>query len=35
MGDLEGARELLCEVVNEGDPDQKKQAESALSRLNA
>ncbi|MDR2636712.1 MAG: hypothetical protein LBB55_00050, partial [Zoogloeaceae bacterium] len=35
MGDLEGARELLNEVVSEGDADQKEQAEAALRRLNS
>jgi|GEM_PF-266459 len=33
MGDLEGARELLVEVVNEGSPDQVAQAEAILARL--
>lgn len=33
MGDIEGARELLQEVVDEGNPEQKKAAQTALSRL--
>ncbi|MDR0233246.1 MAG: hypothetical protein LBI31_00290, partial [Zoogloeaceae bacterium] len=34
MGDLEGARELLKEVVNEGTPSQVEQAKATLARLN-
>ncbi|GHT89608.1 peptidoglycan-binding protein [Betaproteobacteria bacterium] len=34
MGDLEGARELLGEVVSEGAPDQIAEAQSILTRLN-
>ncbi|MCL2076516.1 MAG: hypothetical protein FWH15_08820 [Betaproteobacteria bacterium] len=33
MGDLEGARELLAEVITEGDQDQIRQAEAILARL--
>jgi pilus assembly protein FimV len=33
MGDLEGARELLSEVLNEGEPDQIEQAKVILERL--
>ena len=33
MGDNDGAREILKEVVSEGDPDQKVAAESVLSSL--
>ncbi|MCX8145685.1 MAG: hypothetical protein N3C59_05060 [Azovibrio sp.] len=35
MGDLEGARELLGEVLGEGEPDQVEMARAALDRLNA
>lgn len=35
MGDLEGARELLTEVLGEGAPDQVELAKSALDRLSA
>jgi pilus assembly protein FimV len=35
MGDLEGARELLNEVLGEGAPDQIAQAQGILSRLSA
>ncbi|MDR1888127.1 MAG: LysM peptidoglycan-binding domain-containing protein [Zoogloeaceae bacterium] len=34
MGDLEGARELLGEVVGEGAPDQIAEAQTMLTRLN-
>jgi pilus assembly protein FimV len=34
MGDLEGARELLDEVVDEGAPDQIAEARAMLARLN-
>jgi pilus assembly protein FimV len=34
MGDLEGARELLGEVVGEGAPDQAAEAQAMLNRLN-
>ena len=33
MGDLDGARELLREVVKEGNPDQCEKARSLLSKL--
>ncbi|MEO8409236.1 MAG: FimV/HubP family polar landmark protein, partial [Propionivibrio sp.] len=33
MGDFEGARELLDEVVKEGDPAQRDQAQAILARL--
>jgi pilus assembly protein FimV len=33
MGDVEGARELLNEVLGEGAPDQKAQAQEILDRL--
>jgi pilus assembly protein FimV len=33
MGDVEGARELLNEVLGEGAPDQKAQAQEILNRL--
>lgn len=35
MGDLEGARELLGEVLSEGAPDQVAQARATLDRLSA
>ena len=35
MGDLEGAREILQEVLHEGDPDQKKEAQTLLDKLRA
>lgn len=35
MGDLEGARELLGEVLSEGAPDQVEQARANLDRLSA
>ncbi|MBS1189454.1 MAG: hypothetical protein H6R10_1246 [Rhodocyclaceae bacterium] len=35
MGDLEGARELLQEVMGEGSPDLADQARGILERLNA
>ncbi|MDD3481372.1 FimV/HubP family polar landmark protein [Azovibrio restrictus] len=35
MGDLEGARELLSEVLSEGAPDQVAQAQATLDRLSA
>lgn len=35
MGDLEGARELLNEVLNEGAPDQIALAQASLDRLGA
>ncbi len=33
MGDVEGAREILQEVMHEGDDEQKTEAQSLLSRL--
>jgi pilus assembly protein FimV len=33
MGDKEGARSLLQEVMNDGDAAQKKQAEQMMSGL--
>jgi pilus assembly protein FimV len=33
MGDLEGAREILQEVLHEGDEQQKSEAQSLLSKL--
>lgn len=33
MGDGDGARSILDEVLEEGDADQKKQAEELLSQL--
>jgi len=33
MGDLEGAREILQEVLHEGDDQQKSEAQSLLSKL--
>ena len=33
MGDNDGAREILKEVISEGDSDQKVAAESVLSSL--
>jgi pilus assembly protein FimV len=33
MGDVEGAREILQEVLHEGDDEQKSEAQSLLSRL--
>ena len=33
MGDTDGAREILKEVISEGDPDQKAAADSVLSSL--
>ncbi|WP_126444692.1 FimV/HubP family polar landmark protein [Sulfuricystis multivorans] len=35
MGDLEGARELLNEVLNEGSPSQQAQAKAKLEQLSA
>jgi FimV-like protein len=35
MGDLEGARELLNEVLNEGSESQQAQARAKLDQLNA
>jgi pilus assembly protein FimV len=35
MGDLEGARELLNEILGEGAPDQVEQAKAILDRLSA
>ena len=33
MGDFEGARELLQEVLNEGDASQKEKAQAILSKI--
>jgi pilus assembly protein FimV len=33
MGDVEGAREILQEVLHEGDEQQKAEAQTLLSRL--
>ena len=33
MGDVEGAREILQEVMHEGDDEQKKEAQAILSKL--
>jgi pilus assembly protein FimV len=33
MGDLEGARELLQEVVKEGDAGQQEKAQALLARI--
>jgi pilus assembly protein FimV len=33
MGDLEGARELLQEVIGEGSPDLVEQAQAILDRI--
>jgi pilus assembly protein FimV len=33
MGDVEGAREILQEVLHEGDDDQKSEAQSLLAKL--
>ena len=33
MNDFEGAREILSEVVEEGNSDQKKEAEKLLRRI--
>ncbi|CAG0979743.1 hypothetical protein BURK1_01679 [Burkholderiales bacterium] len=33
MGDVEGAREILQEVLHEGDDEQKKEAQSILGKL--
>lgn len=33
MGDLEGAREILREVLHEGDDEQKKEAQTLLAKL--
>ena len=35
MGDVDGAREILQEVVQEGDDQQKKEAQAFLSKLRA
>ena len=35
MGDLEGARELLQEVIKEGNPSQREKAQSVLAKLDA
>jgi pilus assembly protein FimV len=35
MGDVDGAREILQEVLHEGDDQQKSEAQSLLSRLTA
>ena len=33
MGDVEGARELLQEVLKEGDADQRQTAQEMLARV--
>jgi pilus assembly protein FimV len=33
MGDVEGAREILQEVLHEGDDQQKSEAQALLSKL--
>jgi pilus assembly protein FimV len=33
MGDVEGAREILQEVIQEGDEQQKKEAQAFLTKL--
>jgi pilus assembly protein FimV len=33
MGDVEGAREILQEVLHEGDDQQKSEAEALMSKL--
>ena len=33
MGDVEGAREILQEVMQEGDDQQKKEAQDFLAKL--
>jgi pilus assembly protein FimV len=33
MGDVEGAREILQEVLHEGDDEQKTEAKTLLSKL--
>ena len=33
MGDVDGAREILQEVTQEGDDEQKKEAQAFLSKL--
>ena len=33
MGDVEGAREILQEVLHEGDDEQKAEAQSLLAKL--
>ena len=35
MNDFEGAKEILSEVIEEGNTDQKKEAENLLSRMDA
>ena len=35
MGDLEGARELLQEVVKEGDTGQREKAQALLAKIGA
>jgi pilus assembly protein FimV len=33
MGDVEGAREILQEVLHEGDDEQKREAQGILAKL--
>ncbi len=33
MGDVEGAREILQEVLHEGDAEQKKEAQAIIAKL--
>ena len=35
MNDFEGAKEILSEVIEEGNADQKKEAEKLLSRMDS
>ena len=35
MGDLEGARELLQEVIKEGDTGQREKAQALLAKIGA
>ena len=35
MNDFEGAKEILSEVIEEGNTDQKKEAEKLLSRMDS
>ena len=35
MGDVDGAREILQEVMQEGDESQKKEAQTFLAKLRA
>jgi len=35
MNDFEGAKEILSEVIEEGNADQQKEAEKLLSRMDS